>query len=140
MLLNEIPEAVEAYREVLRSCDDHSKDFRTDPLPKIHTLHNLNEILQEKKEKISPTLRDEKLLKELKELKEKYLKKTLLPLETCRESFEKIRQSVTLLLKEVIFYNYYELKTSSLNCRNSNPFMEIQSSHKRILCYCLTRA
>ncbi len=77
LLLDEILEAVEAYREVLRSCDEHSKDFRTDPLPKIHTLHNLHQVLQEQKGKgkIAPTLRDDGLLKEAEILEEKYLRK-----------------------------------------------------------------
>lgn len=33
------------YKEALTSVEEHSEDFRLDPLLNIHTLHNLAEIL-----------------------------------------------------------------------------------------------
>ena len=59
--LVQYPEAVELYREVLRSVESHKDKFRTDELQLLHTLHNLAEVLALKPEGIDPTLRDDQL-------------------------------------------------------------------------------
>ena len=51
-------EAVDKYRTVLRSVEEHKSEIRTDELQQLHTLHNLHEILLTKPAGVPPTLRD----------------------------------------------------------------------------------
>lgn len=46
IIREEYVEAVEKYREVLKSVEDHSPHIKTDKLQQLHTLHNLAEILE----------------------------------------------------------------------------------------------
>ena len=57
--------AVEYYREILFSVEEHQEKFRTDPLQMLHTLHNLKELLEAKHEGIPPTLRDDQMPKQV---------------------------------------------------------------------------
>lgn len=41
---NNIPLAVQIYREVLSYSEENAQDVRVDPLQKLHTLHNLAEV------------------------------------------------------------------------------------------------
>ena len=54
-------EAVEKYREVLRSVEEHKDTLHTDSLQQLHAMYNLQEILSSKPEGVDPTLRDELL-------------------------------------------------------------------------------
>ncbi len=54
-------EAVELYREVLRSVESYKDEFRTDELQYLHTLHNLHEVLTLQPPGVDPTLRDHQL-------------------------------------------------------------------------------
>ncbi|KAK8397451.1 hypothetical protein O3P69_004894 [Scylla paramamosain] len=65
-------EAVEAYREALQSMEEHS-DIKTDSLQRLHTLHNLAEVLEASHPGIHPTLRDAKLKEEAEAIRSKYL-------------------------------------------------------------------
>ncbi|XP_067124798.1 E3 ubiquitin-protein ligase SHPRH [Centruroides vittatus] len=49
IIREEYVEAVEKYREVLKSVEDHSTHIKTDKLQQLHTLHNLAEILEGRK-------------------------------------------------------------------------------------------
>ncbi|KAK7076402.1 hypothetical protein SK128_024788, partial [Halocaridina rubra] len=65
-------EAVDTYREVLRSVQNHS-NIKTDSLQKLHTIHNLAEILESNHRGIEPTLRDDTLREEAAAIRQKYL-------------------------------------------------------------------
>lgn len=54
-------DAVEMYREVLRSVEEHKDRIRTDDLQQLHAMYNLDEILQSRPEGVQPTLRDGQL-------------------------------------------------------------------------------
>lgn len=41
---NNIPLAVQIYREVLSYSEENAQDVGVDPLQKLHTLHNLAEV------------------------------------------------------------------------------------------------
>ncbi|KAG0727378.1 E3 ubiquitin-protein ligase SHPRH [Chionoecetes opilio] len=72
VIRQEWAEAVEAYREALRSMEDH-EDIKTDSLQRLHTLHNLAEVLEAEHPGIHPTLRDAKLKEEAEGIRCKYL-------------------------------------------------------------------
>ena len=54
-------EAVEKYREVLRSVEEQKDQLQTDSLQQLHAMYNLQEILSSKPEGVAPTLRDDQL-------------------------------------------------------------------------------
>ena len=60
-LLLQFVDAVEMYREVLRSVEEHKDRIRTDDLQQLHAMYNLDEILQSRPEGVQPTLRDGQL-------------------------------------------------------------------------------
>lgn len=59
-------DAVEMYREVLRSVEEHKDRIRTDDLQQLHAMYNLDEILQSRPEGVQPTLRDGQLKEQVK--------------------------------------------------------------------------
>ena len=72
---NKYVEAAEKYREVLRIVSEYKGKVKTDTLQQLHTVTNLAELLEAGHEGIAPTLRDENLRDEAKELQNKYLSK-----------------------------------------------------------------
>ncbi len=46
LIENNVGLAVSIYREALASSEENSDDIRVDPLQKLHTLHNLAEVLK----------------------------------------------------------------------------------------------
>lgn len=86
-------EAVDKYREVLRSVEEHKENFKTDSLQQLHTLHNLSEVIQSKPEGVHPTLRDETLAEEANGIRDRYLK--LYPQRTAEAELE-CRQNTQL--------------------------------------------
>ena len=58
-------EAVDKYREVMMSVEEHKEQLRTDELQQLHALHNLQEIIQLKPEGLVPTLRDSQLYQQV---------------------------------------------------------------------------
>ena len=63
----QVAEAVEKYRAVLMSVEEHERkgQFRTDTLPHLHTLHNLKQVLDTQPESVSPTTRDGQLAQQV---------------------------------------------------------------------------
>ena len=68
-------DAVDKYREVLRSAEEHKDKIKTDTLQKLHTISNLAELVEARHEGVSPTLRDDQLRGEAQELKDYYMGK-----------------------------------------------------------------
>ena len=65
MVLFQYLQAVDMYREVLRSVEEHKGLLKTDRLQQLHAMFNLNEILQTKPDGVAPTLRDDQLSKQV---------------------------------------------------------------------------
>ncbi|RUS85954.1 hypothetical protein EGW08_006283, partial [Elysia chlorotica] len=76
IIKDKIPEAVEKYREVLRSVEQNKDQFRTDDLQQLHAMHNLAHLLDSKPDGVAPTLRDSQLKEQCEELKTKYMSRT----------------------------------------------------------------
>lgn len=72
IIKEEWPEAVEMYRDVLRSIQEHA-GIKTDSLQQLHVLHNLAEILEAGHQNIQPTLRDSTLREEAESIRKRYL-------------------------------------------------------------------
>ncbi|KAG7174962.1 E3 ubiquitin-protein ligase SHPRH-like [Homarus americanus] len=66
------PQAVDMYRNVLRSIEEHT-NIKTDCLQRLHTIHNLAEILEAGHQGIQPTLRDDSLREEAETIRKRYL-------------------------------------------------------------------
>ena len=61
IIIFQFVDAVDRYREVLRSIEEQKDSLHTDRLQQLHAMFNLNEILQSKPEGVAPTLRDDQL-------------------------------------------------------------------------------
>lgn len=73
IMRDEWVEAVDMYRSVLQSVQEHS-NIHTDSLQRLHTIHNLSELLDAKHSGIQPTLRDDNLKTEASEIRARYLR------------------------------------------------------------------
>ncbi|CAH1233506.1 SHPRH [Branchiostoma lanceolatum] len=101
IIKEEYPEAVEKYREVLRSVQEHEGRLKTDKLQRLHTLHNLAGMLQRKLPGVAPTLRDDQLLKQAEELKMYYMQKSLDKIHTSQQTLLPIQQKVQQLRRKL---------------------------------------
>jgi len=54
-------EAVEQYREMLRSIEEHKEEIRTDSLQILHIVHNLHEVLSLHPSGVGQSLSDSEL-------------------------------------------------------------------------------
>nr|XP_045617516.1 E3 ubiquitin-protein ligase SHPRH-like [Procambarus clarkii]XP_045617517.1 E3 ubiquitin-protein ligase SHPRH-like [Procambarus clarkii] len=72
IIQEEWSQAVEMYRAVLRSIQEHA-NIKTDSLQRLHTLHNLAEVLEAGHSNIEPTLRDSSLREESETIRKRYL-------------------------------------------------------------------
>ncbi|KAH9494650.1 hypothetical protein Btru_020414 [Bulinus truncatus] len=97
IIQGKLDKAVDKYRDVLRSVEEHRDQFRTDDLQQLHAMYNLAEVLEKKPEGVSPTLRDESLREQCTVLIEKYMSKTKINVASSRESLE----SVQISLKDI---------------------------------------
>lgn len=95
--------SAEIYRQVLQMCESYGGKIRTDPLPKIHALHNLYELIVAHGDDIPPTCRDDQLCAECDDMKLKYLSKTLNSLEKFKLQMNEITCEVDAHSKEVNF-------------------------------------
>ncbi|GLG99404.1 E3 ubiquitin-protein ligase SHPRH [Gryllus bimaculatus] len=91
-------EAIEHYREVLRISEEYKDSLKMDTLQRIHTLHNLAEVLCVHSENIPPTLRDHKLQQEATELEEKFMNKQDEKVATAQEALSSLTSHVHELL------------------------------------------
>lgn len=93
-------DAVEMYREVMRSVEEHKDRLRTDDLQQLHAMYNLDEILQTKPEGVQPTLRDGQLKEQMEELKVKYLTKSRNVVHSVRDQLSPVTQGLQDLQRE----------------------------------------
>ncbi|GFS23980.1 E3 ubiquitin-protein ligase SHPRH [Elysia marginata] len=94
IIKDKIPEAVEKYREVLRSVEQNKDQFRTDDLQQLHAMHNLAQLLESKPDGVAPTLRDSQLKEQCEELKTKYMSKTKTNVAASLEGLETSQKTI----------------------------------------------
>ena len=110
-------DAVEKYREVLRIVEEYKGKIKTDTLQKLHSVSNLAELLEAGHEHIPPTLRDDKLRDEAKELQNKYLNKYSTAVLASKEAVDPITAQVE---------NFRE----SFSCQNGAWYVKAVNSVK----------
>ncbi|XP_045197702.2 E3 ubiquitin-protein ligase SHPRH-like isoform X2 [Mercenaria mercenaria] len=93
-------EAVEKYRDVLRSVEEHKDTLKTDSLQQLHAMYNLHEILMSKPEGVDPTLRDHQLSKQIDELRDKYMAKAVAYAKSTEEALVPLQLDVKQLQRE----------------------------------------
>ncbi|MEE6475060.1 hypothetical protein FKM82_010603 [Ascaphus truei] len=103
IIKGEYPEAVELYREVLRSSEEHKEKLKTDSLQRLHSTHNLMELLSAKHAGIPPTLRDDKLEDEAKQLKQHYMSKSNAEVSEAHQALQPILQTIREVQRKIHF-------------------------------------
>ena len=95
-------EASGYYRDVLRWVTELEGTVKTDTMQRIHTLHNLAELLQAApKGLVAPTLRDDQLAEEAEQLKKNYLGRALAGVESARALLAPLTSRIAILKAEV---------------------------------------
>ncbi|XP_077977892.1 E3 ubiquitin-protein ligase SHPRH-like [Glandiceps talaboti] len=100
IIREEYVDAVDMYREVLRAVEEHRGQLKTDSLQRLHTLYNLNELLEQSHPGISPTLRDAQLGKEANEIKATYMAKAVALVTQTQQNLRPIQMKITELRKK----------------------------------------
>ncbi|XP_033741490.1 E3 ubiquitin-protein ligase SHPRH-like [Pecten maximus] len=101
IIREEYKEAVDTYREVLWSVEEHKDYLRTDKLQLLHTLYNLNEILSLKPEGVAPTLRDGLLKQQADDLRKNYTTKAEAKVTSSQSSLMPTQQSMAQFRAEL---------------------------------------
>ncbi|XP_076060889.1 E3 ubiquitin-protein ligase SHPRH [Oratosquilla oratoria] len=124
IIKEEWAEAVSLYREVLQLVKEREDYIKTDTLQRLHTFHNLSELLDAKHEGIPPTLRDDSLKSEAVEIKDKYMKKYPARIKNAKEVCEQNTTAVMNLKKEYILKNSWWL--GALESFDNDFVMEVR--------------
>ncbi|XP_069091339.1 E3 ubiquitin-protein ligase SHPRH [Pleurodeles waltl] len=93
--------AVDLYREVLRSSEEHKGKLKTDSLQRLHSTHNLMELLAAKHPGIPPTLRDGQLEEEAKQLKQHYMSKSNAEVSEAYQALQPVLQNIRELQRKI---------------------------------------
>ncbi|KAL3049730.1 hypothetical protein OYC64_009061 [Pagothenia borchgrevinki] len=101
IIRGEYLEAVEMYREVLRSSEEHKGRLKTDSLQRLHATHNLMELLKAKHSGIPPTLRDDRLSDEAEQLRQHYMTKYDSEVSDALQALQPVLQSIKELRRKV---------------------------------------
>ncbi|XP_071392224.1 E3 ubiquitin-protein ligase SHPRH-like [Centroberyx affinis] len=101
IIRNEFSEAVEMYREVLRSSEEHKGRLKTDSLQRLHATHNLMELLSAKHPGIPPTLRDDRLSEEAEQLRQHYMTKYNSEVSDAHQALQPVLQNIKELKRKV---------------------------------------
>ncbi|XP_019909524.2 E3 ubiquitin-protein ligase SHPRH isoform X2 [Esox lucius] len=101
IIRDEFVEAVEMYREVLRSSEEHKGRLKTDSLQRLHATHNLMELLKAKHPGIPPTLRDDRLKEEAEQLRQHYMTKHNAEVMEAYQSLQPVLQNIKELKRKV---------------------------------------
>ncbi|XP_048083229.1 E3 ubiquitin-protein ligase SHPRH isoform X1 [Alosa alosa] len=101
IIRDEFVEAVEMYREVLRSSEEHKGRLKTDSLQRLHATHNLMELLSAKHDGIPPTLRDDRLKEEAEQLRQHYMTKSNSEVSEAQQNLQPVLQNIKELKRKV---------------------------------------
>ncbi|XP_020842214.1 E3 ubiquitin-protein ligase SHPRH isoform X1 [Phascolarctos cinereus] len=101
IIKDEYAQAVDLYREVLRSSEEHKDKLKTDSLQRLHSTHNLMELLQAKHSGIPPTLRDGKLKEEAQQLRQHYMSKSNAEVAEAHQALQPVLQNIRELQKKI---------------------------------------
>ncbi|XP_048453037.1 E3 ubiquitin-protein ligase SHPRH [Rhincodon typus] len=101
IIRGEFVTAVEYYREVLRSSEEHKGKLQTDSLQRLHATHNLIELLEANHPGIPPTLRDHKLREEAEQLRQHYMNKSDLEVSAARQALPPVQQNIRELQRKI---------------------------------------
>ncbi|NXD19326.1 SHPRH ligase, partial [Spelaeornis formosus] len=91
--------AAELYREVLRSSEEHKEKLKTDSLQRLHSTHNLMELLA-KHPGIPPTLRDSRLAEEAEQLRQHYMSKSNAEVAEAHQALQPVIQTIRELQRK----------------------------------------
>ncbi|NXE94782.1 SHPRH ligase, partial [Menura novaehollandiae] len=91
--------AAELYREVLRSSEEHKEKLKTDSLQRLHSTHNLMELLA-KHPGIPPTLRDGRLAEEAEQLRQHYMSKSNAEVAEAHQALQPVLQTIRELQRK----------------------------------------
>ncbi|NXK22697.1 SHPRH ligase, partial [Arenaria interpres] len=92
--------AAELYREVLRSSEEHKEKLKTDSLQRLHSTHNLMELLLAKHPGIPPTLRDSQLAEEAEQLRQHYMSKSNAEVAEAHQALQPVLQTIRELQRK----------------------------------------
>ncbi|NWZ48416.1 SHPRH ligase, partial [Haliaeetus albicilla] len=92
--------AAELYREVLRSSEEHKEKLKTDSLQRLHSTHNLMELLSAKHPGIPPTLRDSQLAEEAEQLRQHYMSKSNAEVAEAHQALQPVLQTIRELQRK----------------------------------------
>ncbi|XP_009080293.1 PREDICTED: LOW QUALITY PROTEIN: E3 ubiquitin-protein ligase SHPRH-like, partial [Acanthisitta chloris] len=92
--------AAELYREVLRSSEEHKEKLKTDSLQRLHSTHNLMELLAKHPE-IPPTLRDSRLAEEAEQLRQHYMSKSNAEVAEAHQALQPVLQTIRELQRKI---------------------------------------
>ncbi|NXW62581.1 SHPRH ligase, partial [Eurystomus gularis] len=91
--------AAELYREVLQSSEEHKEKLKTDSLQRLHSTHNLMELLA-KHPGIPPTLRDSRLAEEAEQLRQHYMSKSNAEVAEAHQALQPVFQTIRELQRK----------------------------------------
>uniref|UniRef100_A0A8D3AT54 SNF2 histone linker PHD RING helicase n=1 Tax=Scophthalmus maximus TaxID=52904 RepID=A0A8D3AT54_SCOMX len=133
-----IREAVEMYREVLRSSEEHKGRLKTDSLQRLHATHNLMELLSAKHPGIPPTLRDDRLSEEAEQLRQHYMTKYDSEVADAHQALQPVLQNIKELKRKVKPNSpwWLEVIQRAIDCSTDDDLVsriknELTSSYKQ---------
>ncbi|KAM3853505.1 E3 ubiquitin-protein ligase SHPRH isoform 1-T1 [Vipera latastei] len=101
IIKGEYASAADLYREVLRSSEEHKEKLKTDSLQRLHSTHNLMELLMANHPGISPTLRDGKLKEECEQLRQHYMSKSNAEVAEAHQALQPVIQTIHELQRKI---------------------------------------
>ncbi|XP_026522056.1 E3 ubiquitin-protein ligase SHPRH [Notechis scutatus] len=93
--------AADLYREVLRSSEEHKEKLKTDSLQRLHSTHNLMELLTANHPGIPPTLRDGRLKEECEQLRQHYMSKSNAEVAEAHQALQPVIQTIHELQRKI---------------------------------------
>ncbi|CAK6966018.1 E3 ubiquitin-protein ligase SHPRH [Scomber scombrus] len=138
IIRNEFGDAVEMYREVLRSSEEHKGRLKTDSLQRLHATHNLMELLQAKHPGIPPTLRDDRLSEEAEQLRQHYMTKYNSEVADAHQALQPVLQNIKELKRKVKLNNpwWLDVIQKAIRCSSDDDLVsrvknELTCSYKQ---------